>query len=839
MAIRCVRWVAAGFVGAAIACSGSKPNNAAVDLDQKLDPMLRIAERLPRDEVGKLRDVIDVRVMPDGAVDFGISVELLPEETPPAIDGVRWDDGGLGVFHTGRVDIGSIGALADSGSVAQIEGSYKLDPQFEVSPVDPGIEILQGEEAAGFVTRTGPDSGKNVTELPVEAGVTYTIQALIDPNEAVEPDLEVCTDPACDGGPIAVASDAGFGSATIVLPRSDGGTFWIRTTTRPLPKGDTGVLTNVIVTNIDVTTDAGAFTIDYGTHYTGALPSIKIAAAVPTLGVLELDPVDPCQPVFASAVLASGTRVASIDILDPDSGVFREVDVADEVGKNCPTAAYWDTNGHATAVAGIAAGAPISTLSAPLIGPTGLLTAPAPQALIRSVAIGHGAASKDIQDGIVRLIAKANGEPLVINASLAFAYGGDGASVLETMIMRHVGPGRVFVAAAGNSGKSRAHAHGDGLASAKLGITDNSSASSTGPIFVVTWWDTNDDFEVKFEGEAVATRTLGTVPSLSQNYSTRKMIGKLFSLERNEIKKLRPSANGNFVVEIKPTRRTTNRGWDVFVLPDGVQFSPYASLASKFGTLASPASAEGAIAVTGYATLDRWSVNGVRKYRTGGALGDVDELSSLGPSLDGRPVGISAPFTVVAPASTHCTTCTILRATGTPYLFNLGTSFASPVVAGIAAVVLSIDPTNFPIPLFSRTGVKDMFYNNLSPDEAKNTFGAGKADMTDVIDALETAIAAHPSPPRAHLNVAWSGRQCTFTAVTEDLGQEPDATSDRFEMFLWRLSGNGENTSFTFRNPNELHDYSLRPSGTVIHAEVIVVNSFGRTGSAKIDVTVP
>ena len=781
-----------------MACSGSKPNNAAVDLDQKLDPMLRIAERLPRDEVGKLRDVIDVRVMPDGAVDFGISAELLPEETPPAIDGVTWDDGGLGVFHTGRVDIGSIGALADSGSVAQIEGSYKLDPQFKVSPIDPGIEIFQGEEAAGFVTTTGPDSGKNVTELPVEAGVTYTIQALIDPNEAVEPDLEVCTDPACDGGPIAVASDAGFGSATIVLLQSDGGTFWIRTTTRPLPKADTGVLTNVIVTNIDVTKDAGAFTIDYGTHYTGALPSIKTAAAVPTLGVLELDPVDPCQPVFASAVLRSGTRVASIDILDPHTGVFREVDVADEVGKNCPTAAYWDTNGHATAVAGIAAGEPISTFSAPLSGPTGLLTAPAPQALIRSVAIGHGASSKEIQDGIVRLIAKANGEPLVINASLAFGYGGDGASVLETMIMRHVGPGRVFVAAAGNSGNSRAHAHGDGRAFASVGIADNSSASS-GPTFVFTWWDTNDDFEVEFKGDDAATGTLRAVPSFSQDFSTRKMTGKLFYLERNEIQKLSPSGAGHFVVEINPKRVTTTRGWDAFVLPHGVRFSPSVSLTSKFGTLESPASAEGAIAVTGYATLDRWSVNGVRQYRSGGALGDVDELSSLGPSLDGRPVTISAPFTVIAPASTHCTTCTILRATGTPYLFNLGTSFASPVVAGIAAVVLSIDPTNFPIPLFSRTGVKDMFYNYLPIADAKNTFGAGKADMTDVIDALETAIAAHPSLPRAHLDVAWRGSQCTFKAVTEDLGQEPDPASDRFEMFLWRLSGNGENTSFTFR----------------------------------------
>ena len=117
----------------------------------------------------------------------------------------------------------------------------------------------------------------------------------------------------------------------------------------------------------------------------------------------------------------------------------------------------WDTVGHGTHVAGIAAGngsaSKVDSLRYRLIG-----LAPEAELVVVAVDLSR---DTSILDAVAYVFerAESEGKPAVVNLSLGNQFGPhDGQTPLETGIDALVGPGKLVVAAAGNDGVTRIHA---------------------------------------------------------------------------------------------------------------------------------------------------------------------------------------------------------------------------------------------------------------------------------------------------------------------------------------------------------------------------------------------
>lgn len=542
------------------------------------------------------------------------------------------------------------------------------------------------------------------------------------------------------------------------------------------------------------------------------------------VGIIEALPVDPCNKAFLDS--SGQSRVESIDILQ-DDGQYQSVPVEREVAQKCPTPAYWDTTGHATAVAGVAAGREIGR------APEGFRPSAAANAKILSVTIREREGIADIDVALARLKVRARGRPLVVNCSLGTFYGArDGTSLSEQMITRRLGPGFAFVAPVGNEGSLPRHAMGGlALPSDEL-FVGSANLKNAGTYFIEVWWDKSEDFDIEFKLKA--GRALNPIVQLTSELATALHRGRLFAFAN--------LGGQQRIFTMTVTKRgdgVSLFGWHaystrnlLFLQPPN---SPVTHVTPNY-TAAMPSSAIGAIRVTGYTTIERWVSDGAVQSRRG-VLGDISPESSRGPTLDGRPPLLSAPYTAIAPASTHCDICNSGTRLTSDYEMVSGTSFAAPAVAGVVAAIFNIDPTNFPNSLLRRNAQKDQFYYAMG-DDAPYAWGAGKLDAQATLEALRSAIAAHPTPPAIRLNARFTGQIAHFSTQITDPGQEPQASEPSIHLYLWRLAGDGDNTSVT--NEGEAtFDYTSFQPGKAVRAEVVMVNSFGRTGVGHVDLNVP
>jgi subtilisin family serine protease len=325
----------------------------------------------------------------------------------------------------------------------------------------------------------------------------------------------------------------------------------------------------------------------------------------------------------------------------------------------------------------------------------------------------------DIIRGLEYLKNKKNalGRPMVVNMSLGGHFGPhDGTSMLERAIANLSGNGFVVVASAGNSGYIRMHARISGI---------NSTVSFRLTILswegdVIDGWYKNGTLRVEICD--VLNNCITAEPETSAS-------GHLYcgSVNIDNTKTSHPlngdgrfvvyfNCGGEYIIRLTPRSGTPNA--DLYlVLEEGEFLDCFLDdgLGGFLGTVVQPATSPYVIAVG--ALTSRFSTTTSLSFID---LGKIAFFSSRGPTRDGRlkPEVVAPGYFVLGP-----------KAGTSDYIPMAGTSMASPVVAGLVALILEANPNldvNGVRGVLSSQALSDGFTGSLP----NNTYGYGKAFLS-------------------------------------------------------------------------------------------------------------
>jgi subtilisin family serine protease len=328
----------------------------------------------------------------------------------------------------------------------------------------------------------------------------------------------------------------------------------------------------------------------------------------------------------------------------------------------------------------------------------------------------------DIIRGLEYLRNKKNslGRPMVVNMSLGTHFGPhDGTSMLERAIANLSGNGFVVVAAAGNEGHKKLYARISGISS-----TVSVRLSSPDPEGdVIDGWYKNGTLRVEFCDSF--NRCLSAEPGTSAS-------GNLSGGCRVKIDNTATShplnGDGRFVVEfkcsgsftIRLTPRSGTPNADLYLAYETGEFMDYFlpdGLGGFLGTVVQPAASPYVIAVG--ALTSRFVSGDPRSFID---LGKIAYFSSRGPTRDRRlkPEVVAPGYYVLGPwARTN------------DYILLSGTSMASPVVAGLVALILEENPNldvNGVRSILISQALSDGFTGSLP----NNIYGYGKAFLSSL-----------------------------------------------------------------------------------------------------------
>lgn len=328
----------------------------------------------------------------------------------------------------------------------------------------------------------------------------------------------------------------------------------------------------------------------------------------------------------------------------------------------------------------------------------------------------------DIIRGLEYLRNKKNslGRPMVVNMSLGTHFGPhDGTSMLERAIANLSGNGFVVVAAAGNEGHKKLYARISGISS-----TVSVRLSSPDPEGdVIDGWYKNGTLRVEFCDSF--NRCLSAEPGTSAS-------GNLSGGCRVKIDNTATShplnGDGRFVVEfkcsgsftIRLTPRSGTPNADLYLAYETGEFMDYFlpdGLGGFLGTVVQPAASPYVIAVG--ALTSRFVSGDPRSFID---LGKIAYFSSRGPTRDRRlkPEVVAPGYYVLGPwAGTN------------DYILLPGTSMASPVVAGLVALILEENPNldvNGVRSILISQALSDGFTGSLP----NNIYGYGKAFLSSL-----------------------------------------------------------------------------------------------------------
>ncbi|WP_299199882.1 S8 family serine peptidase [Thermocrinis sp.] len=358
-----------------------------------------------------------------------------------------------------------------------------------------------------------------------------------------------------------------------------------------------------------------------------------------------------------------------------------------------------DPDGHGTHVAGIAS----------YIAPDADL-----------IVVRTNLEDTDVIRGLQYLKNKKNalGRPMVVNMSLGWHFGPhDGTSMLEKEIANLSGNGFVVVASAGNEGDKKLHAVISGINST-VSVRLNSPDPEGD---VIDGWYKNGTLRVEFCDSS--NRCLSAEPGTSAS-------GNLSGGCRVNIDNTNTShplnGDGRFVVEfncggnftIRLTPRSGTPNADLYLANENGEFMDCFlddGFGGFLGTVVQPATSPYVVAVG--ALTSRFISDDPRSFID---LGKIAYFSSRGPTRDGRlkPEVVAPGYYVLGP-----------EAGSSGYIPLPGTSMASPVVAGLVALILEANPNldvNGVRGILSSQALSDGFTGSLP----NNIYGYGKAFLS-------------------------------------------------------------------------------------------------------------
>ncbi len=417
-----------------------------------------------------------------------------------------------------------------------------------------------------------------------------------------------------------------------------------------------------------------------------------------------------------------------------------------------------DTNGHGTHVTGTAAGSGVD-------GPSKRYEGMAPEADLIVVKAGTNCFSEvDIINAMAYVAQKAEalGLPFVINLSLGHTGGPhDGSEPYEQFINALVEPaGRVVVSSAGNSGSNAIHREETLLPG------EMASIHFSVPAYTVAELPANrcelDPFDYNafstdlwFDGtDNVVARAAAPDGSVVEQDADGERTDRTPGGEVYLVNQISPW-NGDravqFTVTAIDTESTVAEGeWNLQIWNGGakaVSFHLWQSERSvgnnkvvtmdggdSLYTAGSPGNADGVISVASWTHRWRWMTDtqGARMVANSGHdfSDEVSSFSSRGPRRDGvlKP-DVAAPGQMTASALSRDSTPRATRVLpGGKHSLNSGTSMASPVVAGAAALLLDVNPD------LTAARIKELITETAREDaltgETPNTlWGHGRLDV--------------------------------------------------------------------------------------------------------------
>jgi minor extracellular serine protease Vpr len=349
---------------------------------------------------------------------------------------------------------------------------------------------------------------------------------------------------------------------------------------------------------------------------------------------------------------------------------------------------------------------------------------------------------------------------LVINMSWGLYYFGtlDGNSLVSRAIDEYSSLGVVFVTSGGNNGDSDFHIKYDFTADSlrsRINFVPNNAVNYQDGQSVTAWGDEGEDFAISFEVLDITNQLKGSAPIYFTNSSSPYTENDLIigsdtfhydiAIESAHPLNNRPHArlridfppSGNKIVlkstaasgtvhywnVLETTTGVGNTGWDFSSLGVG-----YIAGDRKYG-IGEPACTKSAISV-GSHQAGIWNNNEFIPFNLSG-------FSSQGPTLDERrKPDLTAPGGgVISSISSYTdggyTPVSVIEFNDREYGFIgfSGTSMSSPMVAGIAALMLEANPdmtSQMVKDVLMETAREDQYTGNLA-DTGNNFWGFGKA----------------------------------------------------------------------------------------------------------------
>lgn len=453
-----------------------------------------------------------------------------------------------------------------------------------------------------------------------------------------------------------------------------------------------------------------------------------------------------------------------------------ECDSAEIADGTCPIV---DVEGHGTHVAGIAAGS--DEIYGGVASDANIIVVRYDSRLSLDDGYADPIFSTKICEAAYYVFAKAGqmGMPAVINLSLGTHLGAhDGTSLFEQCLAGMTGDvaGRAIVAAAGNEVSTESSFTGIHTG---FEVRDNTSATNfvirnttRDLIYYIDFWAAKES-NLKV-GLAIHNGTPSGPPletsemvqfgdKLEGTFLGGKVKFLINATEAASLLNGKPHAGIRITLDPALTTPsnfsfdlvvTGTGSFDAWLFPDKpartVQFtSVQGNRGGKYSyvpgdqekCIAIPATSPNIIAVAGYATRTRWTVEGLTWTFNGQELSSILKFSSSGPSADeaftGQKPEIAAPGGMIASTLSSRSTAgsQVLMSDGQHFL-QAGTSMAAPFVSGTIALMFQANP-NFTQEDTERFLIQSAYVDDKVGAAPNNRWGHGKLN---VLGALEIAI---------------------------------------------------------------------------------------------------